>query len=814
MNSGKLFVGLSLSVASILSGPLCSAVYADDQPQTQAASQVPANSNELQDIVITAQRREERLSTVPISVQAITPEALDRAAIVSTTDLGAITPTVHYTTGSSVDQNSVVMRGISSVSFQGGIQPSTSVVVDGVPLGRQQEFISNLIDLDRIEVLTGPQGTLFGKNSTAGVINMIAKRPKFDAFSASVQTNLTTDSEQSIKGILNLPISDRFALRVNSFYDRVHPLTENVNPTAHLIYGSQADDNGLLTWGLDAKLLWKITDAAEFLVTANGSHTKSSFEANFIVIPSSGAFGDLQRQVWGIPLGRGVNLTNHDSPYYSKFNTYSLIGELNWDLADSLRLTSITGARYFKVWTVDDVDQGPTGVNPGFGFSPNPLNYPIQYPQIGEAHEPRGDRYWSNETRLNFSTSSLDLIGGTYYQDLKEFKPQFSVPFIFDGSYLGLTPGEKFYSAENYQSYLTDRTASAFLDGTYRFRPSWSAFAGVRYTNERLYLNYAQQNYFNPAAGFFDPITLINTAPPTTAFAFDGAKTTNNVSGRAGLQWRPTSSLNYYASFSRGYKGPAGNIGTSAVSLDSSLLKPEIATSYEIGAKQRFFQGRLSLDIALFTETVRDIQQQAVVPNSGIQTTLVNAGDLKTSGVEFSVRAALTDHLTIDGSASYNNAHYVGGYYACNNTQKPGVAPCTFDFNHDGIPETQSLTGQQAEGSPKTKAILNATYERALAGAWSGHSGYLRIGYEYVSAVQYVLGGNSDTEQPGYGLLNASIGITPDSERWELTLYGKNLTNKFYYTFANVADGFLARDFANVDRNFRRYGGLMLKVNL
>jgi iron complex outermembrane receptor protein len=205
------------------------AAYAQAPPaSTPDSNGAPAPQlGELTEVVVTAQRRTERLENVPISIQAISSEQLERGGISDTRDLATISPMINFSTGNSANATAFSLRGVSSLAVQNGIQPSTAMVVDGVALARQSEFIANLADIDHIEVLNGPQGTLFGKNSTAGVINIVTKVPT-DKYEALIEGLATTDSEFGGRAMANLPITDAIRIRLNGFYRDQEPLIKNI----------------------------------------------------------------------------------------------------------------------------------------------------------------------------------------------------------------------------------------------------------------------------------------------------------------------------------------------------------------------------------------------------------------------------------------------------------------------------------------------------------------------------------------------------------------------------------------------------------
>ncbi|WP_070153717.1 TonB-dependent receptor [Sphingobium phenoxybenzoativorans] len=782
--------GNIIFAALMTSTALGGAAFAQDAaPQQAAADDVTSG-----DIIVTAQRREQRLGDVPLSVQAQTGEALTKAGITDSRALEQVSPALNFTAGYSPTTTSLVIRGAASLANEGGIQPSVGVVIDGVPVARQGEFIADLADIDRIEVLSGPQGTLFGKNSTAGVVNIISARPKHE-FGVNVELTGTSDEEVIAKGTINAPVSDMAALRVTGYYHYLDPMVQNL---------AGPDLHGQRSYGGQAKLLLDFSDTVNLLLSGSYNKSYSTFGNNFVITPNSPPLSDFQRAVFG-PIGWGVDVANQDTVSYSKNKLYSLVGELNADLTDELHLVSITGYRNSNNRVEIDVDTGPVGINPGRGFSPNPLGYPIQYVATEDEHQVEIYKYFSQEVRLAYSGNGLDIVAGAYYQNYNETR-QLLLPFIFDGAFVLQDPtlaGVPFYVSDTLHSALSDDTIAVFGDVTYAITPTINVFGGLRYTNEKLQLDYYHDAFFNPAAGFFDPITVTNSAPPISNITFRSKRTDNNLSGRIGVQWKPAPGLNYYASYNRGYKGPAANQGRAANNAATALLDPEIADAFEIGAKQRLFDGLLTFDIALYKQKIKNIQQSSIT--GGVTVDLINAGALKIKGFESNLTLRPVDGLSLNAGIVYNDAYYSGDniFFTCGPTI---TAECP-----NGAAGVQNLNGKQAIGSPKWKVVSSAAYDVPVNESLKVS---LRVAYNWRSSIQYQLQQDPLTRHPSYGILDASIGVGDLNDRWSLTLFGKNLTDKFYYSNLNTADFFIGQQFGNFGRDYRRYGGLRLTYKM
>jgi iron complex outermembrane receptor protein len=604
---------------------------------------------------------------------------------------------------------------------------------------------------------------------------------------------VTTDAQYVVKGVVNLPLSDKIAVRLNGFYDHIDPLIKNRGTGGGIM--SQRN------YGFQGKILFNFSDDVDLVVTGNYSNLYNSFGPNFVVVPITGPLGDLQRALYGVEFGRGVHTQNLDSPTYNKAYGGSVVAELNARLTDNLKLTSITGYRSVKNRTLTDTDNGPFGVVAGRGYAPGSNAFPLFVVSVGDALNPEDYRYFSEELRATYSSEQLDIVAGGFYQNFKEDR-KIRFTYIYDGSYLGLTPGVKYYSQNFNTTKIPDTTYAIFGDATYKATSTFNIFGGLRYTKERIGHDWTSTNYFNPVEGFFNPITLENSAPPVSAFAFSSRETVNNLSGRVGAQWLPGKGHNLYATASRGYKGPAIDQSLSTPGDATSILKPEIATSFEIGAKERLFDGRLALDISIYRTDIKNVQQTSIPPGE-ITAVLINAGTLKSKGFEVMAHGRVIDGLELSGSVGFVDAHYKGGRFACNATQIPGVAPC----DPDG---TLSLTGQRAIGTPKWKYILGADAWHNLTSTVQATA---RASYTWRSSIQYSLNDDPFTREPSAGILNASIGVKDRAGKWAVDLFVNNITNHFYYNHLGNLDFFEGRLIGNMPRDFKRYGGLRASLN-
>jgi iron complex outermembrane receptor protein len=759
--------------------------------QDAAAKSAEAQGG-LEEIVVTAQRREQSAKDVPISLQVIGADSLSRNVVVDTRDLAAITPTVNYQNGASVVNSSFSLRGVSSAATASGFQPSTGLVIDGVSIYSQGEFISRLGDVERIEVLNGPQGTLFGKNSTAGVINIVTKQPS-NKFEAEVESFVTNDHETYTRGMINVPLTDVVRIRVNTFYQDQQPLFTNLS--------GEPAPLGQRAYGVNAKLAVDFSSAITFTLDGTFAHTNSS--ANQDAPIGAPVIGALQQAITGIGYGRGITTVNQNTPAQDIFESKRLSGTLIWKASDSLSLTSITSTSGYHDDFDLDIDLTPAGGSVGRGETLPNSAYPIQYfSTFGTVgHLPTTTEYWSEEARANYDSGPFNTVVGVYYQNAR-IHTSVNQPLGLDGAFVGATPGQLYITdSEVTQAKISDKTAAVFGDITYALTSQFKAFGGVRFTHETYDLNYARVDYFTTRNNY-NPITGLFSVPPADSFNTAANRSVNNVSGRLGLQFQPNRDTDIYVSAARGYKGPSGNTAASLPAGRSPIVNPEIATAFELGAKLRLLDNRLALNGAVFWEKISDIQATLFDPanTSSFSFVLQNAGALKTRGFEGDALFSLTQDLRLSAALAYVKATYEGFAVDCNPSQlASGTCP------NQPIVGAQDGTGHPAIGSPKWKYSLGPDYLTRFG--QRGLAFFANASWTWTDKVQYTLNADPATVEPSHGMLNAAIGVKSADDKWELQLFGKNLTNDFYYSWLVTAQplgaplGFLARD-------EKRYGGI------
>ena len=508
------------------------------QAQSGTAAQAETGSNDME-IVVTAQRREQRLTEVPVAVQAISADTLERSVVIDSQDILKLSSAVNFTGGYSPIATSITIRGISSTAQQGQVQPSTSVLVDDVALSTQAEFVSVFNDVERVELLRGPQGTLFGKNATAGVLNITTKRPT-DKFEGSIESGYTDDDELLLRGTINLPVSAGARLRFNAFRNELDPIVPNLDPD-HIGRWNRGV-GAYKNWGAAGKLALDLAEGVNLLVSGDYTKRRDSFGSTIILVPDTNPFMAAAQIAAGVVATRNNPFIKREVGSDVRTKSWGVSANLEAELSDTLSLRSITAYRKFSYDAPTDFDSGPWAAVQGEGFRPNPNGYPFETiikRKGGFPFQPAFTSYASQEFRLVYGSGPLDVVGGLYAQWYNKNQPDNANPFI--GNF-GFGRG---YFANRVTSKVDDDIYSIYGDATYELNDRFSAFGGLRYSWEKVHLDYATQRW---AGAPFDPIEFTPLTPPDSTDAFTSGERRKNLSGRAGVRFTPDPSQNYYLS--------------------------------------------------------------------------------------------------------------------------------------------------------------------------------------------------------------------------------------------------------------------------
>ncbi|MEA3299401.1 MAG: TonB-dependent receptor [Pseudomonadota bacterium] len=767
----------------------------------------------IEEITVTAQKREQNLQDVPISLDVISSSAVSINKIDTAIDLAFSAPSINFQQGFMPVASSFGMRGINTFGTSGGLQPSVSFVIDGVPIARVGEFQAELGDIQRIEILRGPQGTLFGRNALAGAINIVRKNPT-EYFEAYVESSVTDDGEYIGRIGVSGPLSDNVRGRVSAYGKKLENYIENRHPDAR-------DEGGEENFGLLGKLDIDFSEDVNLLLSAEYSRQNTDLAPNSILV------GDTDPDIFNtrlLALGNGdlaagkavfndPFVLNANGSSYADAGNWGLSADLSWELGDGMRIKSISAYRYWDVASEIDVDGTPASIldpmgMPVVGFRSSSLNKG----GLGSPSYYFETDYFSQELRLESSSDQLDWILGGYYQKYTDRNKQETALLL----------GGIFFT-DPVRAEAKWETWAMFGDMTWHLSDRLNVFAGLRWTVEDTVMNdYSRTDSSGPAvAPFFMPINSNVAVIDMDALMadpfwsglqgeenFNSKTSSEDWSGRIGASLSVTDEVNVYVTASRGFVGSGVKLGRDS-RADNTFVDPSVAESYEIGMKGDWLDNRLRTNLALFRTEVSDLQTSRLIPER-VETTTFNAGDLVSQGVEANITWHVTDNLMLDLSGTLLDTKLEDLLQPCYPGQTVAQG-CSIDQIGDGVPESQDVSGNSITLAPDLSYRLLARYDFILGSM--PFDAFAQISYTWQDDTHYELTFDPMTEQQSYGLTDVVAGIQDRQGRYEASVFGKNVGDETFYSQLSSADGVIGRVYGRVTRQSQSYYGIRVRYN-
>ncbi|HMI19147.1 MAG TPA: TonB-dependent receptor [Sphingomonas sp.] len=713
------------------------------QPSVQpAASSAATDAGANGEVIVTGNRRESRLRDVPISIAVVSGEKLASSGYTTASDLQYLVPAVNYNPQIGAG---FLVRGFGSQGFDYNIEKAVAVVVDDVVQGLPRSIgFNTLADIERIEVLEGPQGTLFGKNASAGVIFVVTRKPQLGVFSASGSARYGTDNESQIESTVNLPVTANVAARITGTYQRRDGyLTNEFN-------GFKG--GGYRDYSLRAKLLWEPSSDFNIYLLAevqdhrddgtNTIETIRSFPTPVPpVLPTSQTALDFAAlsAPYGIVFGPHNREYVNNDPVQAFVRQKGVQGTLTYRLG-GYTLTAISAYKTQSSGNQTDGDYSATDFNK---YNVGTLS----------AHQ------LSQEVRINSPVGGfVDFVVGGYF-----FDQNVSAAENQGGTRNRVLPANTYVGTNGDTANYTARSNSlaAFGEANFHLTQKITAVFGGRFTHDRV-----GASYFSSVDPHFN---FIGTPPPNVS---DTAGK-DDLSVKGTLQYKPTSNLMLYATYAQGYKAPA--IGTTRGTL--AKVRPETVNNYEVGFKTQLFDRLLSLNGSFFIEDFKDLQTSTIVfrPDGTFTVVLANAPGVRSKGVELDAAVHPARDFSLTGSLSYNPTKYTTFLTSCYPGQAVNPAPGPGCYATGGS-KLFDASGLPSINAPKTTFNVGFDYSPQI-------SAKLRLianaNYSHRSSA-YTTAGDPNTIIPGYGLLNANLGVGALDGSIKVSLYARNLLNKFF----------------------------------
>ncbi len=699
------------------------------------AQDAPANDSEVEALVVTARRTEETLQSVPAAVSAFNGAALERLQVVDVTGLQGAVPNVNLAQGrGSSNSTNIFIRGIGQPDALQTFDPAVGVYVDDVYYSRIRGTQFDLFELERIEVLRGPQGTLYGKNTIGGALKVVTRKPG-DEFRAGVSAAFGSYNQQEVKASVSGPVSDTLALGVSGLISKRDGYVEDP------VTGAEYNDKN--TWAVRAQAAWTPSETVRVDLSADYSKDDAAMTVGQATSTLTTLFGQTLIAIPNPPPAYDFKTrTTPGLPNSTKLTHYGFSGAVTWTLSDALTLKSITAYRNLE--TDDYVDIDATQLETGDVF-------------VGVDQDQT-----SQEFQLTYDDGPWTVVGGLYWMrenitsHQEAYADDLIGPLFLNPTFLRTVDDD-----------LETTSKAAYVNVSYDLTDTLQVTGGVRYTEE-------EKTYSRTTSTFSS--NALFTANP--AFAFKGlSETWDDVSPMADVRWMPTENLTLYVRGSKGFKsggfnGRANNPG------EQAPYDPETVTSYEAGVKTTWDGGRYLLNLTAFTNDYQDFQARVsgtvTDPGTGLpspELTVINAGSLKTSGAEVEAVARPIPGLMLDAQIGLLNAEYE-------------------DFDDVRFVATGgSRAFQEPAFAPKWTARYGAQYTFDL-----GESGSIIVGAaaKYRSEMALAIDNtpsNSKVRLPGmwdgrHWLWDARVVWESADRRFSAGVYGQNLTDELYKTDA------------------------------
>jgi iron complex outermembrane receptor protein len=761
-NAVLLVVGLAMCLAS-------------NSGQAQTSSSV---SNEgLQEVLVTAEKRTESLQSVPMSVSVLTASQLSELKLDTPSDLTTYFPNLQVNDVNGAASPLFSLRGVSMFDFSLNQSSPIGSYVDEVYKGNVVLFGVEMYDLERIEVLRGPQGTLYGKNTTGGAINFITAKPGFDT-EAEITLGVGNYNRKEAEGTFQAAlVPDRLAVRVAFTYTKADGFIENIYPGA-------PDLQGIDQYGLRLSLLYRASDNLDFTLRYSKSEQDPQ---NYGIIagniatappygPGIGGTGYF-RTLNGMENGTPLTLYQIDQGYTPRRSQDNQAVALtaNWRIAQTLSLTSITSWDDGSLYVPDITDGAPVSV--------------VRDLVTGDT------RQFTQDLRVTSSTGGpFDFIVGAYYQhqvmhDTNEapffnfldvtgdgvfnYQDCAAASFAPPGFGVGYASGAVINPACRYYNSFDQimRSWSVYADGSYQIAPRVKLRAGVRYNDDRG----TQDNALNqlrgtdevPIAnlgffslqpgGYYAPTLVLPGSPNYDTLTNETRRQDlHNTAwtGHAGIDVTPTNDTLLYLSYSRGYRSAAFNAQFLFAPSDFNTVEPETLDSIELGFKTAWLENRLQLNGAVFHYQYRN--QQIINTQPDGEEPLVNLPKSKIDGGELELVTRPSRSLTVRAGLGVLDAKV-----------------------QEGVIEGVDIAGHTLPTAPTFSGTLSADWD-----AWTLGPAILTLHVDgsYASKQYFEVINLDRIAQGGYGLLNARVAIHGLDNKWTVAVWGSNLTDKAYFT--------------------------------
>ena len=767
-----------LRITLLLSGVALACLPLVAQAQSPAAETSAAEEDASVAIVVTARHREEKAQDVPVALSVVGGDQFEQRGDYTLAAVQQVAPSLQLFSFNPRNTN-INIRGLGSnvALTNDGLENGVGVYIDDVYYGRVGSSQFDLVDLERIEVLRGPQGTLFGKNTTAGAINIATRQPDF-AFGGSAEATLGDYGFHQVRGSVTGPISDWAAVRISvadthrdgflrNAYDaaRIHDY-DNFTARGQLLLKPSDNftfrligDYGKQTLHCCVRLPSTVFTRYDDGTTIANNFAQRAARAGYTPLPAD-------------PFARIVNVDAH---FQANMNQWGVSGKADWDLG-SVTLTSITAYRKWNWHPANDGDSTPLSVQT-LAQQANAQRQFSQELRLGS----------NGDSRFNWSVGAYyfwQIINGAGASGYGPEAPRWLFPNADPLVSNAAVNGFVARSTSNPET----KSYALFGQGSYDLVPDrLSLTIGLRYTHEKKQGSFnqwwAEGNDLSTltAAQRTAALALRNQLAPVTSYSL--GFTDDSLSGLATLSYKVSPGVLVYATYSRGNKSGGLNLTNNPAGV-SAAVGPEKVDNYEAGIKSQFWGGNLTLNAAAFWTDIFDYQTaitEQIAGSNVARNYITNIPQARARGFELDSALAVSSHINLNASLAYTDAYYID--FKNGPTPVEALNPTT-----GGSPVTD-LSGKPLSGSPKWSWSAGGDFAQPIGETAIGAAEfYAHADYSWRSAYYTAVSDSRYSLVPSYGIANARVGFRTESGSFDLSIWAKNLFDKNYVDTLSVAN--------------------------
>jgi iron complex outermembrane recepter protein len=759
---GSLLAPSARSIAEVLSGP----------------------SGELNEIVVTARKRQENSQEVPISIITVSGEQLDRSHIYLLSELAQSIPNMQLQF-INPRQTGFSIRGLGNNPANEGLDTSVGLYLDGVYISRPGMLTSDLYDIEQVTVLRGPQGTLFGRNTTAGALSISVRKPE-RAFNSHVEVSAGNLGLTQVMGSITGPMGRTVSGRVAAFYTGRDGTIENI--------GTGTDLNNQNQLGTRAQLYFQPSETFDLRLTADFAHQQENSGAQELIDPGlvlangsarpNNIFLRSARFDYAPTFDPFARQVNFDQRQAIETTNVGASMEFNWNFAGHT-LTSISAWRRWEYLPSNDSDYLPLDIQHTAGINIWNQQWSQEIRIASPSH--RRVDFVAGIFLYGQQLETATIPGATYGVDAATF---FSQPSLILPAYAlaGLT---------SYTHADVDTNSQAiFGQIVWHVQDKWEVTAGARSNWDAKSGVVSRTRSGGAVLNSVDPYFAADTAArnqlvPGDANANNGSSG-NTLSGSFSLSYKPFDTLLLYSSLARGVKAAGVNTSILRAGVDP-VIRPEVANDIELGFKSSLLNHRLEIDGDVFYANV-DNYQTTVRDQLTMTSYIANAESVNTRGAELEVRWLVLAGLQLDMAVAYDKATYKSFHNA----------PCGTEWS--GIAASCDLTGRPVSGAPLWSGAFQVESIQRLTSNWQIGSG---IEYTFRTSSYFTSDDSAYSLIHGYGLVNVHMSVGPPSSHWQVSLWARNVLDKDYITALTPGGVFGAGYTVGVTGDPRTYGATL-----